>query len=33
MAGCAPEHLPVVIAALEAVCTDEFNMHACWPPP
>jgi hypothetical protein len=27
MAGCAPEHLPVVIAALEAVCTDEFNMH------
>ena len=27
MAGCQPEHLPVVIAALEAVCTDEFNMH------
>ena len=27
MAGCTPEHLPVVIAALEAVCTDEFNMH------
>ena len=27
MAGCAPEHLPVVVAALEAVCTDEFNMH------
>ena len=27
MAGCAPEHLPVVIAALEAVCNDEFNMH------
>ena len=27
MAGCAPEHLPVVIAAVEAVCTDEFNMH------
>ena len=27
MAGCAPEHLPVVIAALEAACTDEFNMH------
>ena len=27
MAGCEPEHLPVVIAALEAVCTDEFNMH------
>ena len=27
MAGCQPEHLPVVIAALEAACTDEFNMH------
>ena len=27
MAGCLPEHLPVVIAALEAACTDEFNMH------
>ena len=27
MAGCKPEYLPVVISALEAVCTDEFNMH------
>ncbi len=27
MAGCLPEYLPVVIAAVEAVCTDEFNMH------
>ena len=27
MAGCLPEYLPVVIAALEAACTDEFNMH------
>ncbi len=27
MAGCRPEYLPVVIAAVEAVCTDEFNMH------
>ena len=27
MAGCAPEHMPVVIAALEGACTDEFNMH------
>jgi hypothetical protein len=27
MAGCLPEHLPVVIAALEAVCTDAFNIH------
>ena len=27
MAGCLPEHLPWVIAALQAVCTDEFNIH------
>ena len=27
MAGCKPEYLPVVITALEAACTDEFNMH------
>lgn len=27
MAGCRPSYLPVVIAALEAVCNDEFNMH------
>lgn len=27
MAGCKPEYLPVVIAAIEAVCTDEFNVH------
>lgn len=27
LAGCKPEHLPVVITALEAACTDEFNMH------
>ena len=27
MAGCKPEYLPVVIAVLEAVCTDEFNIH------
>jgi hypothetical protein len=27
MAGCKPEYLPVVLAALEAICTDEFNMH------
>ena len=30
MAGCRPEYLPVVIAALEAVCTDEFNAHGVW---
>ena len=27
MAGCLPEHLPVVLAAVEAACTDEFNAH------
>jgi hypothetical protein len=27
MAGCLPEYLPIVLAALDAVCTDEFNMH------
>ena len=27
MAGCLPEYLPVIIAATEAACTDEFNLH------
>jgi hypothetical protein len=27
MAGCKPEYLPVVLAALEAACTDQFNIH------
>jgi hypothetical protein len=27
MAGCRPEYFPVVLAAVEAACTDEFNMH------
>ena len=27
MAGCKPDHLPVIIAAIEALCTDEFNVH------
>jgi len=27
MAGCKPEYLPVVIAAVEAICTEEFNIH------
>ncbi len=27
MAGCKPEYLPVVLAAVESACTDEFNMH------
>lgn len=27
MAGCRPDYLPVVLAAVEASCTDTFNMH------
>ena len=27
LAGCLPEHLPVVLAALEAACTEEFALH------
>lgn len=27
LAGCLPEYLPVVLAAVEAACTEEFNMH------
>jgi hypothetical protein len=27
MAGCKPEYLPVVLAAVEAACTDSFNIH------
>jgi hypothetical protein len=27
MAGCRPEYLPVVLAAVEAACTDRFNIH------
>src|SRR5439155_786610 len=27
MAGCRPEYLPVVLAAVEACCTSEFNGH------
>jgi thiol-disulfide isomerase/thioredoxin len=27
MAGCKPEYLPVILTALEAACTDEFNIH------
>jgi hypothetical protein len=27
MAGCKPEYFPVVLAALDAVCNDTFNMH------
>jgi len=27
MAGCKPEYLPVVLAAVEAACCDEFGLH------
>jgi hypothetical protein len=27
LAGCKPDYLPVVLAAVEAACTDSFNMH------
>ena len=27
LAGCKPDYLPVVIAAVEAACTDQFNAH------
>ncbi|HLI53263.1 MAG TPA: thioredoxin family protein [Acidimicrobiales bacterium] len=27
MAGCRPEYLPVVLALVEASCTDAFNLH------
>ena len=27
LAGCRPEYLPVVLAAVETACTDEFNVH------
>ena len=27
LAGCKPDYMPVVIAAVEAVCTDDFNIH------
>ena len=27
LAGCRPEHLPVVLAAVEAVCNETFNIH------
>ena len=27
LAGCRPDYLPVVLTALEAACTDEFNAH------
>ena len=38
MAGCAPEHMPVLLAATEALLDPRFNLngvqvttHGCWP--
>jgi hypothetical protein len=35
MAGCRPEYLPVVLAAVEAVCDERFDLHGTsrswWP--
>ena len=28
MAGCMPEYFPVVLAAIEALCEPQFNLHA-----
>ena len=28
MAGCLPQYLPVVLAAVEAMCEPQFNLHA-----
>ena len=27
MAGCAPEYMPVLLAGVKAMCSDEFNLH------
>ncbi len=27
MAGCKPEYLPLILTAVEAVCTNEYNIH------
>ena len=27
MAGCKPEYMPVIITVVEAICTDEYNIH------
>ncbi|MDA1074974.1 MAG: redoxin domain-containing protein [Proteobacteria bacterium] len=27
MAGCKPEYMPVILTAIEAICTDEYNIH------
>lgn len=30
MAGAKPSYMPVILAALEAICTDDFNCHGVW---
>ena len=27
MAGCLPNYMPVIVAAIEAMCQDQFNLH------
>src|SRR5262249_19613807 len=27
MAGCLPNYMPVIVAALEAMCQEQFNLH------
>src|SRR5438094_10002576 len=27
MAGCKPDYMPVVVAVLEALCDDRYNLH------
>lgn len=29
MAGCLPEYMPVVVAAVRAICDDTYNLHGC----
>jgi hypothetical protein len=29
MAGCLPEYMPVVVAAVRAMCAPEFGLHGC----
>jgi len=29
MAGCLPEYMPVVVAAVRAICEDPFNLNGC----
>ena len=29
MAGCLPEYMPVIVAAVKAMCVPEFGLHGC----